>query len=259
MTTQANNRTNSRVSRSPYPWKTRRTYPIAREPSATESRRLIKSVSQEFLLALRLLRIDTPECGYGFIDKKKTVTYWPGRGGCLEYAHVLPLITPARNDPARPLIIRVYINFFTFYGYEKIITDPNWQRITQGIRYEEQVRRWSMELSLLHNQVVDFAPWINSLIRAHNMDDESLVIEPPYPIRLWSKRIMDCRYAWSVSGWVRNREYDEACPGPLRRYVDDGRINHINWQRICPELIPKNSSRSLPYKENSSNNEVNQP
>lgn len=234
-----------------YPWKTKRRYPLPAEPQGAEARRLVKAVSMEFLHALAYAMITGPAEREVALDprERRRMLYWLGRGGRFETARVQPYTLPHPLDPARPLVMRVSVNYTSVEDSEKLIKKAGWQERIRALRGEPQLEHWKMELSVLPHQLVGFAPWIEALVRAHDASDASLVPEPPDPVRLWSHELLDCDYAWSKAAWDRYEEYEEASPVRLRKLVFAGIINMVKWERIigiCPGLSPIRRRRALP-------------
>lgn len=234
-----------------YPWKTKRRYPIPGEPQGMAARRLIKAVSMEFLHTLAYAMITGPAKRQVALDprERRRMLYWLGKGGRFESARVQPYMLPHPIDPARPLVMRVSVNYTNVDDIERLIKKAGWETRIRELRDEPQHERWKMELSVLPRQLVSFAPWVEALIRAHDAGDASFVPEPPDPVRLWSRELLDCDYAWSKNAWDRYDEYDEAVPVRLRHLVFDGIINLVSWERICricPGLSPIRRRRALP-------------
>lgn len=234
-----------------YPWKTKRRYPLPGEPQGAEARRLVKAVSLEFLHALAHAMITGPAEREVALDprERRRMLYWLGRGGRFETARVHPYTLPHPFDPARPLVMRVSVNYTSVDDIDRLIKKAGWVERQRELRSEPQLERWKMELSVLPRQLVGFVPWVEALVRAHDEGDASLVPEPPDPVRLWSRELLDCDYTWSTAAWDRYQEYDEAVPPRLRHLVFDGIINRVNWERIiriCPGLSPIRRRRALP-------------
>jgi len=234
-----------------YPWKTRRRYPIPGEPQGMAARRVISAVTAEFLQALACAMMNGPARREIALDPRRhrRMLYWLGKGGRFETARVQPYMLPHPFDPARPLVMRVSVNYTSVEDSETLITKAGWQERIRTLRGEPQLEHWKMELSVLPHQLVGFAPWVEALVRAHDANDVSLVPEPPDPVRLWSRELLDCDYAWSKAAWDRYEEYEEASPVRLRKLVFAGIINMVKWERItgiCPGLSPIRRRRALP-------------
>jgi hypothetical protein len=53
---------------------------------------------------------------------------------------------------------------------------------------QEFNRDWHFELTLMPEEILDFLPWIMSLIQSYDTSSASVVLEPPHPLDFQSSR-----------------------------------------------------------------------
>jgi hypothetical protein len=100
------------------------------------------------------------------------VAYWIDAKQRLNYLRIFAHTAPDELGLKRPLTLRLAINVG-----EDITVLTKHRRDSQELN-----RDWSFELTLLPEEVLDFIPWIVSLIRSYNTNSASVVLEPPYPL-----------------------------------------------------------------------------
>ncbi|PZD72116.1 hypothetical protein C1752_04007 [Acaryochloris thomasi RCC1774] len=115
------------------------------------------------------------------------VTSWVDRHNrvnCLAiYAHA----APDSLIPQRPLILRIAVNQWpnTANQASKNVKDPQFNR------------DWSWELSLLSEQMMDFAPWLASWIEAESRSTE-LMQRSPHALKFFPHPIaQNANLAWT--------------------------------------------------------------
>lgn len=176
------------------------------EISPRQARRRANAIREEFLRELAAA-LDRDVL---FVERPRLIA-WRSAQGRVEHARLEPYYLPDRRDPARPLILRASIN----YG-----GPADWKPILKRVGWEDRVRAdrwWKMELSMLPGEVLDYVPWLASVVGAHEHNDAARVIEPPHPTRFWQVEHLDRDYAWSEAAWDRAELYDELCPMGTRR------------------------------------------
>lgn len=131
---------------------------------------------------------------------------WVDRRQQLNYMYIFAHTAPDRLVPERPFTIRIAINT----GGDTVAI----ARQKQGM--QELNRNWYFELTLLPDQVLDFLPWIVSMIASYETGFTTLMPDPPHPL--------DCKPSSLVR--LRNAKTQKA-------------INQLS-QPLClqPELMP---------------------
>jgi hypothetical protein len=113
-----------------------------------------------------------------WIDKRNRIN-------CLAvYAHA----APDTLIPHRPLILRIAVNQWpnTSNQASKNLKDPQFNR------------DWGWELSLLPEQIMDFAPWLASWIEAESRSTE-LMQRPPHALEFFPHPTQVANVAWTQS------------------------------------------------------------
>lgn len=132
---------------------------------------------------------------------------WLDPNGHINHLRVHAYMQPHVGMSDRPLIPRLYVNHYVLDHPERIARRMGWA-LRRRVPVSERCR-WSFELSLLPNELPDFARWIVSLAEAHAANDSSIVVGPPHKCHFWNDRILDCRYAWSAAAWRKMKAYQE--------------------------------------------------
>lgn len=97
-----------------------------------------------------------------WVDSRKRLNYL-----CV-YAHTAPDVLV----PDRPFILRVAVN----KGAD-IIAVTRRGKGAQGLN-----RSWHFELTLLPDEILEFLPWVVSLVKSHENSSEPGIAEPPHPL-----------------------------------------------------------------------------
>lgn len=127
--------------------------------------------------------------------------FWLDDAGTFHRALVCPLITLSHSNSVYPLIIRVSI------GTSSVPEDHRKRMLKGTILWD----RWNKdqgvlcdyayELTTLPQHLVDFAPFVYSVIRFWE-DGADLIIDPPYTCR--KDRREYGSYDWELSAWDIN-------------------------------------------------------
>ncbi|GAB4379963.1 MAG: hypothetical protein Kow00121_35190 [Elainellaceae cyanobacterium] len=97
----------------------------------------------------------------------------------LNYVCVYAHTAPDELVPERPLVLRVAVN----KGAGTI--SPVRRRGCQGLN-----QNWNFELTLLPEEILDFLPWLVSLVKSYDNGFASLLPEPPYPLDFTTSNLL---------------------------------------------------------------------
>jgi hypothetical protein len=117
------------------------------------------------------------------------------------YLRVYVYTAPDELLPERPFILRISVN-----KGGGIPTVARWRKDCRGLN-----QSWSCELTLLPEEILDFLPWLVSLVISQEHEPISGVTEPPHPFH--SKTFSDssdslsCNDAWTHKAWQANQTY----------------------------------------------------
>lgn len=140
-----------------------------------ESIRIISQLRQEFY-SLFATEMEVPvkiTNGNSFSGNLSTASWIDSRQE-LNYMRIYAYTAPDALVPERPFVIRVAVN----KGIDTI-SPVNRMQGCQGLN-----RRWNFELTLLPEEILDFLPWIVSLVKSYDRNSVSFVSEPPHPFDL---------------------------------------------------------------------------
>ncbi|MDX2213773.1 MAG: hypothetical protein SFY66_10860 [Oculatellaceae cyanobacterium bins.114] len=101
-----------------------------------------------------------------------SIASWVDSRQRLNYLYVYAFTAPDDLVPQRPFVLRVAIN--------KSAGTPATASREKGCRGFN--RSWHFELTLLPEEILDFLPWIVSLIKAYDSNFASIVPDPPHPL-----------------------------------------------------------------------------
>jgi hypothetical protein len=144
----------------------------------------------------------------GYSTRPPFIT-WATRHGYIEAAQCEPFTLPGRDDPSRPLTVRVYINTPHIDSQRAATVSRKAGLIPSSSPYGfEPSRLWSLEFSMLPHEALDFVPYLAGLVLAHEEGDAARVPEPPLPTRLWQPTPLQLNYGWSEAGWAVIKDFD---------------------------------------------------
>ncbi len=99
------------------------------------------------------------------------IASWVDQQQCLNYLWIHAHTAPDALVPDRPFLLRVSIN--KGIGVPFSVKRQSHQGHNQG---------WCFELTVLPEEILDFVPWIVSLIQSQVKEFTPLVKEPPHPL-----------------------------------------------------------------------------
>lgn len=115
------------------------------------------------------------------------IASWTDRNQYLNYVSIYAHTAPDELQPQRPFILRLGIN----KGAGDIPSVYK-DRSCRGLN-----KKWFFELTILPEEILDFLPWVVSLVEANTKDLLASVQEPPYPITFNSSNISCATEAWT--------------------------------------------------------------
>ncbi|HEY9633387.1 MAG TPA: hypothetical protein V6D14_08275 [Coleofasciculaceae cyanobacterium] len=89
----------------------------------------------------------------------------------LNYLRIYVHTAPDELIPERPFILRVSVN-----KGGGIAVATKWRRDSQGLNQD-----WNFELTLVPEEILDFLPWLVSLVKSYDQGCTSFAQEPPHP------------------------------------------------------------------------------
>ncbi len=115
---------------------------------------------------------------------------WKDSKQRLNYMWVYAHTAPDELVPKRPFILRLAIN----QGAGVVTAKQG--KDCQGLN-----RSWHFELTLLPEEILDFLPWIVTLIKSYDEGSASFVPEPPRPFKFEVPRALPFHDAWTQKAW----------------------------------------------------------
>ena len=116
-----------------------------------------------------------------------SMAYWVDQQQRLNYVRIYAHTAPDELVPERPFVLRLAIN----KSADSAATARR-ERGSQGLN-----QSWYFELTLLPEEVLDFLPWIVSLVQSYEKGSDSFVQEPPYPLEFKAPSTLLSQNAWT--------------------------------------------------------------
>jgi hypothetical protein len=99
------------------------------------------------------------------------IASWIDNRSQVNYISIYAYTAPDKLIPQRPFLLRVAIN-----KSAGRVTTAQWGRECRGLN-----QGWYFELTVLPEEILDFLPWVVSLVKAHDRGSLPLVQDPPHP------------------------------------------------------------------------------
>lgn len=177
--------------------------------SPVAARRLVRELRPDVLDALAS-QLEWPSAR----GRRSSLLIWADDAGGTQSARCEPYTMPHRDDPARPLTIRISVNHLHVPHLEDIARRAGILTPGRSARLASARARPRFELSCLPREAVDYAAWLEKFLRAYEQDDPSLIPSPPVPTYFWNGLTLDCDYAWSLPGWELIERYHDPAHVP---------------------------------------------
>lgn len=156
-----------------------------------EAIRIVQELRREFYsLFATAMKVPVRITGNSYSSNFPTAS-WLDKRQRLNYLSIYALTAPDRLVPERPFILRIAIN----KGAGRV-TSAKWGEQCQGFN-----QGWHFELTVLPEEMLDFLPWIVSLVKAYDKGSPSLVHEPPHPFDFKMSKGLSSNNAWTQSAW----------------------------------------------------------
>lgn len=120
------------------------------------------------------------------------IASWMDHRQRLNYVNVYAYTAPDEFVPFRPFILRLAIN----KSVGRIMMSKKGQ-VCQGLNLV-----WDFELTVLPKEILDFLPWIVSLVEAHDKGSPLLLQSPPHSFELQVPAVGFFKNAWTQKAWL---------------------------------------------------------
>ncbi len=122
----------------------------------------------------------------------RSMASWIDKRQQLNYLLVYPYIAPDALVPKRPFILKIAIN----RGAGSLV-NAKWRKNCRGVN-----QSWHFELTLLPEEILDFLPWIVSLIESQDNDSGLGRETPPHPLKFKLPEVDSVQEAWTEKAWT---------------------------------------------------------
>lgn len=123
------------------------------------------------------------------------IAFWIDDRQRFNYLRVYVYKAPDELLPERPFILRVSVN-----KGGGIATAAKWRRGCRGLN-----QGWNFELTLLPEEILDFLPWLVSLVKSQEHGSASFVAEPPHPFHFKTSNVSSFNDAWTQKAWQESK------------------------------------------------------
>lgn len=151
-----------------------------------EAKRIVGELRREFYTRFAAaMNVPVKITGASY-SSNSPIAFWIDTRQQLNYVNIYAYTAPDEFFPNRPFLLRVTIN-------------KNAGRVTmlkQGQEYRGFNWGWDFELTVLPEEILDFLPWIVSLVKTHDISP-SVVQSPPHPFNLEVPAVGLFNQAWT--------------------------------------------------------------
>lgn len=174
-----------------------------------EAIRIVSQLRQEFYtLFAAAMNVPVKITGSSY-SSNFPIASWIDNNKQLNYVSVYAHTAPDKLVPKRPFLLRVAIN-----KSAGRIARAKWGKECHG-----QNQTWYFELTVLPEEILDFLPWIVSLVKAYDKGSLSFVQEPPHPFELKAPNWLLLNDAWTQSALlIGGLSQIFSCPEPVYIY-----------------------------------------
>ncbi|MGH8001057.1 MAG: hypothetical protein ACREPR_16925 [Brasilonema sp.] len=132
----------------------------------------------------------------------RSMAFWIDDRQQLNYLLVYAHTAPDESVPKRPFLLRVAVN-----KGAGIVATSRWRKDCRGLN-----QSWHFELTLLPEEILDFLPWIVSLVKSHNQCSALFVKTPPHPFHFQMSHALLLDDAWTQKAWQHRTDKSIAVP-----------------------------------------------
>jgi hypothetical protein len=111
----------------------------------------------------------------------------------LNYLRIYVYTAPDELMPERPFILRLSVN-----KGGGVAAAPKWRRDYRGLN-----QAWHFELTLLPEEIMDFLPWLVSLVKSYDRGSALFVQEPPHSFDFKNSNELLFKEAWTQNARQR--------------------------------------------------------
>ncbi|MDZ8054109.1 MAG: hypothetical protein RMX68_019570 [Aulosira sp. ZfuVER01] len=153
-----------------------------------ETKHIVSELRHEFY-SLFAVAMKTPvSISSTSYSSNSPIASWIDDRQQLNYINIYAYTAPDEFNPLRPFILRLAINKSAL----QFMMGKKLQK-SRGLNLV-----WDFELTVLPREILDFLPWIVSLVEVHDRVAPSLLQSPPHPFELKVPALELCNNAWTL-------------------------------------------------------------
>lgn len=152
-----------------------------------ETIRTIANLRREFYTLLAAEMSMPVKVSGSSYNSSALIASWMDENQHLNYVNIYAYTAPDNLQSQRPFVIRLAIN--------KGAGDLSSAR--KGLSCRGLNKKWSFELTALPEEILDFLPWIVSLVETKTQNLLSSTPTPPHPVALNAATVLSATAAWT--------------------------------------------------------------
>ena len=157
-----------------------------------EAKRIVSELRCEFYsLFATAMKVPVRITGTSYSRSNSPIASWVDGRQRLNYVNIYAHTAPDDFFPKRPFLLRLAINK-SAGSVTRVKHEQEYQGLNQG---------WDFELTVLPEEILDFLPWIVSLIQADDKGVPSLVQAPPCLSKFVVPENGLFNNAWTEKAW----------------------------------------------------------
>ncbi|OUL37261.1 hypothetical protein BV372_03290 [Nostoc sp. T09] len=157
-----------------------------------EAKHIVSELRREFYsLFATAMRTPVLITGTSY-SSNSPIASWIDNRQQLNYVNIYAYTAPDEFNPLRPFVLRLAINKSAL----QFMMGKKWQQY-RGLNLV-----WDFELTVLPREILDFLPWIVSLVEAHDQVAPLLLQSPPHPFELKMPAVGLCNNAWTLEACI---------------------------------------------------------
>lgn len=157
-----------------------------------EAIRIVAQLRREFyLLFATAMKVPVSITNENSYASNPSMASWVDDRQKLNYVYIYAHIAPDESVSERPFILRLAVN-----KGAGVVAAAKREKDCRGLN-----QSWHFELTLLPEEILDFLPWLVSLVKSRDKGSASFVIEPPHPFDFKTSNVVLGHNAWTQKAW----------------------------------------------------------
>ncbi|MBD2195327.1 MULTISPECIES: hypothetical protein [Calothrix] len=152
-----------------------------------EAKHIVSEIRREFYSLFAAAMKTSVSISSTSYSSNSPIASWMDNRQQLNYVNIYAYTAPDEFNPLSPFILRLAINKSAL----QFMMGKKWQK-SRGLNL-----LWNFELTVLPREILDFLPWIVSLVEAQNQVLPSMLQSPPHPLEFQIPDVGLCNNLWT--------------------------------------------------------------